>query len=84
MAADSQGAMLALAAILATVILFLLVVWAQSLKIEIPLSYDRLRGLFNEMAFAILYASVIPVILTGALIANLQLFGGLLFEKIWN
>ena len=44
MNADSQGAMLALAAILSTVILFLIIVWAQSLKIEIPLSYDRLRG----------------------------------------
>jgi len=81
MNADSQGAMLALAAILATVILFLLVVWAQSLKIEIPLSYDRLRGYSMKWPLQFFYASVIPVILTGALIANLQLFGGLLFEK---
>src|SRR3989344_3638298 len=44
MNADSQGAMRAIAAILTTLILFLIVVWAQSLKIEIPLSYDRIRG----------------------------------------
>ena len=78
MNADSQGAMLALAAILATVILFLVVVWAQSLKIEIPLSYDRLRGYSMKWPLKFFYASVIPVILTAALIANLQLFGGLL------
>jgi len=78
MNADSQGAMLALAAILATVILFLIVVWAQSLKIEIPLSYDRLRGYSMKWPLQFFYASVIPVILTAALIANLQLFGGLL------
>ncbi len=78
MNADSQGAMLALAAILATIILFLFVVWAQSLKIEIPLSYDRIRGYTMKWPLQFFYASVIPVILTAALIANLQLFGGLL------
>ncbi len=76
--ADSQGAMLALAAILATIILFLIVVWAQSLKIEVPLSYDRLRGYTLKWPLQFFYASVIPVILVAALIANLQLFGGLL------
>ncbi|MDP3027353.1 MAG: preprotein translocase subunit SecY [Nanoarchaeota archaeon] len=78
MNADSQGTMLALATILATVILFLIVVWAQSLKIEIPLSYDRLRGYTMKWPLQFFYASVIPVILTAALVANLQLFGGLL------
>jgi len=78
MNADSQGMMLSLAAILSTVILFLGVVWAQSLKIEIPLSYDRLRGYTMKWPLQFFYASVIPVILTAALIANLQLFGGLL------
>jgi len=78
MIADSQGTMLAVAAIAATIILFLIVVWAQSLKIEIPLSYDRLRGYSMKWPLQFFYASVIPVILTSAMIANLQLFGGLL------
>ncbi|MAG02416.1 preprotein translocase subunit SecY [Candidatus Pacearchaeota archaeon] len=78
MNADSQGAMLAFSAIAATIILFLVVVWAQSLKIEIPLSYDRLRGYSMKWPLQFFYASVIPVILTSALIANFQLFGGLL------
>ncbi|MFH1359043.1 MAG: preprotein translocase subunit SecY [archaeon] len=78
MIGDSQGMLLALTAIVATVILFLIVVWAQSLKIEIPLSYDRLRGYSMKWPLQFFYASVIPVILTSALIANLQLFGGLL------
>lgn len=78
MNADSQGTMLALATILSTIILFLIIVWAQSLKIEIPLSYDRLRGYTMKWPLQFFYASNIPVILTAALIANLQLFGGLL------
>lgn len=76
--ADSQGALLAGSAIAATIILFLVVVWAQNLKIEIPLSYDRLRGYSMKWPLQFFYANNIPVILTGALIANLQLFGGLI------
>ena len=68
----------AAAAILATVLIFLLVVWVQSLKVEIPLSFGRVRGYGVKWPLSFFYASVIPVILTAALIANLQLFGGLL------
>jgi preprotein translocase subunit SecY len=68
----------ALAAILATIGIFLLVVWAQSLKVEIPLSFGRIRGYGVKWPLSFFYASVIPVILVAALIANLQLFGGLL------
>jgi len=68
----------ALAAILATAVIFLMVVWVQSLKVEIPLSYGRIRGYGVKWPLSFFYASVIPVILTAALIANLQLFGGIL------
>jgi preprotein translocase subunit SecY len=78
MDANPQEAMLAAAAIITTIALFLFVVWAQSLKIEIPLSYDRIRGYSMKWPLNFFYASVIPVILTAALMANLQLFGGLL------
>lgn len=73
-----KEALVAIAAILVTIIIFLAVVWAQSLKVEIPLSYDRLRGYGIKWPLAFLYASVIPVILVAALAANVQLFGGLL------
>ena len=68
----------ALGAILATVAIFLIVVWAQSLKVEIPLSFGRVRGYGMKYPLSFFYASVIPVILTAALVANIQLFGGLL------
>jgi len=68
----------ALAAIVITVLIFLAVVWAQSLKVEIPLSYGRIRGYGVKWPLSFFYANVIPVILAAALIANLQLFGGLL------
>ena len=68
----------AFAAIISTILIFLLVVWAQSLKVEIPLSFGRVRGYAIKWPLSFFYSSVIPVILTAALVANLQLFGGLL------
>ena len=68
----------ALGALLSTVVIFLLVVWAQSLKVEIPLSFGRIRGYGIKWPLNFFYASVIPVILTAALVANIQLFGGYL------
>jgi len=68
----------ALAIIITTVLIFLAVVWAQSLKVEIPLSYDRLRGYGMRWPLSFFYTSVIPVILTAALISNMQLFAGLI------
>ena len=68
----------AFAAIVSTVLVFLLVVWAQSLKVEIPLSFGRVRGYAIKWPLSFFYSSVIPVIFTAALVANLQLFGGLL------
>ncbi len=65
-------------ALVATVIIFLVVVWAQSLKVEIPLSYGKVRGYGVKWPLSFFYASVIPVILTAALIASTQLFGGIL------
>ncbi len=66
------------AALIATVVIFLMVVWAQSLKIEIPLSFGKLRGYNIKWPLAFFYASVIPVILVSALVANISLFGGLI------
>ncbi|MFH1307880.1 MAG: preprotein translocase subunit SecY [archaeon] len=71
-------ALKAFAIILVTAIIFAAVVWAQSLKVEVPLSFDRLRGYGLKWPLAFFYASVIPVILVAALSANLQLFAGLI------
>jgi len=74
---NPTGALLAISVLIVTAIIFLGVVWAQSLKVEIPLSYDRLRGYGVKWPLQFFYASVIPVILTAALVANISLFAGL-------
>jgi len=78
---DATGAALAFLAIIVTAVLFLVVVWAQSLKVEIPLAFDRVRGYSVKWPLPFFYAGVIPVILVSALTANIQLFGSLLQNK---
>ena len=68
----------ALTSIIVTVLIFLIVVWAQSLKVEVPLSFGRVRGYSVKWPLAFFYSSVIPVIFAAALVANVQLFGVML------
>ncbi len=75
---DGTGAARAIFPIIVTSALFLIVVFAQSLKVEIPLAFDRIRGHSVKWPLQFFYAGVIPVILVSALVANLQLFGSLL------
>ena len=70
--------MLALSAILATVAVFMISVYGQAMKIEIPLSFDRIRGHGMRWPLQFIYTSNIPVILVAALLANVQLFARLL------
>jgi len=75
---DGTAFLAAAAAIVSTILIFLAVVWVQSLKVEIPLSFGKLRGYGVKWPLAFFYASVMPVILTAALLANVSLVGGLI------
>jgi preprotein translocase subunit SecY len=74
---DMQAFMFALFSILITAALFALVVFAQSLKVEIPLSFDRVRGYGVRWPLQFFYTGVLPVILVSALAANIQLIASL-------
>ena len=75
---DTTAAMIALSAVVATLIVFFLVVYVQSMKVEIPLSFGTIRGHGIRWPLSFLYTSNIPVILVAALIANVQLVARLL------
>jgi len=75
---DGTGVARSLFPIITTAILFLAVVFAQSLKVEIPLAFDRIRGHSVKWPLQFFYVGVIPVILVSALKANLQLFASLI------
>jgi preprotein translocase subunit SecY len=75
---DPTTAMLMIAGIVATVAVFLIAVYLQAMKVEIPLSFGRIRGHGIRWPLNFLYTSNIPVILVAALMANVQLFATLL------
>ncbi|MBI4139674.1 preprotein translocase subunit SecY [Candidatus Woesearchaeota archaeon] len=75
---DPQGAFLLLTAVISTVLVFALAVYVQSMKVEIPLSFGRVRGFGIRWPLSFVYTSNIPVILVAALMANVQLWGQLL------
>lgn len=75
---DITTAGLQLAAVLSTFVVFAVCVYAQSMKVEIPLSFGRVRGQGIRWPLNFFYTSNIPVILIAALMANIQLFARLL------
>jgi preprotein translocase subunit SecY len=75
---DPVTAMLMISTVVATILVFLVAVYFQSMKVEIPLSFGRVRGQGIRWPLNFLYTSNIPVILVAALMANIQLFATLL------
>ena len=70
--------LIAFSEIAATTIVFLLVVYVQAMKVEIPLSFGRIRGYGIRWPLKFIYTSNIPVILVAALMANFQLWARLM------
>jgi len=71
-------AILAVSAILFTILVFVISVYAQAMKVEVPLSFGRVRGYGIRWPLRFMYTSNIPVILVAALMANIQLWARLL------
>jgi preprotein translocase subunit SecY len=69
-----------LAALIGTLATFFIVVFAEASRIELPLAHGRVRGARGRYPIRLLYASNIPVILAGALLANVNLIGLLLWS----
>jgi preprotein translocase subunit SecY len=67
-----------LLALVTTVLIFAIVVYAESVRVEIPLSHARVKGARGRFPVKLIYASVLPMILVRALQANIQFLGRIL------
>jgi preprotein translocase subunit SecY len=74
-AGDPTTASIMLATLISTIVIFAIAVYAQAMKVEIPMSFGTVRGHGVRWPLSFIYTSVIPVILVSALIANFQLLG---------
>ncbi|MFH1445680.1 MAG: preprotein translocase subunit SecY [Nanoarchaeota archaeon] len=71
----------ALLPIVATVLVFLLVVYSQSIRVEVPLAFSSIRGFGRRWPLKFFYTSNIPVILVAAALANVQLMTRMIANK---
>jgi preprotein translocase subunit SecY len=74
-----QGQILAL---LTTLGIFAIVVYAESVRVEIPLSNARVKGARGRFPVKLIYASVLPMILVRALQMNVQFMGRILDAQL--
>ena len=58
-----------------TIIIFLIIVYVESTRIEIPLAHAQVRGARARFPVSGIYASVLPMILVRVLQANIQMVG---------
>ena len=62
------------AALASSIIVFMVVAYAESSKLELPLTHGKVRGHRGQYPIRLVYASNIPVILMAALLANVNMF----------
>jgi preprotein translocase subunit SecY len=67
-------ALLAIMPFVFTMIVFMAVVYAEGVKVEIPIAFERVRGMVPKLPLKFFYVSNIPVIFASALIMNIQFF----------
>ncbi len=73
--------------LIATIIVFAVVLYGESMRVEIPISHGsvrghgRIRGAVGKYPLKFVYSSNMPVILTSALLVNVTLFANV-FQKI--
>ena len=65
---------------IATIAAFLIIIYMEGIRVELPLSYAGYKGFRSRYPIKLLYVSNLPVIFASALFANVQLFS----QLFWN
>ncbi|HMK16056.1 MAG TPA: preprotein translocase subunit SecY, partial [Methanomicrobiales archaeon] len=69
-----------LLAFITTIAIFLVIVYVESTRVEIPLAHTNVRGIRARFPVKLIYASVLPMILVRVLQANIQMIGLFLYN----
>jgi len=70
--------------LLATVLVFLVVIYFQGFRVDLPVKYSKLRGQEGSYPIKLFYTSNIPIILQTALVSNLYFFSQLMYKRFPN
>jgi len=68
--------------LMATVVVFMVVIYFQGFRVDLPVKYQKQRGLRpDSYPIKLFYTSNIPIILQTALVSNLYFFSQLLYKR---
>jgi len=67
--------------LLATVLVFVVVIYFQGFRVDLPVKYQKHRGQQGTYPIKLFYTSNIPIILQTALVSNLYFFSQLLYKR---
>ena len=78
---STSGVYPSLLGFIATIAVFLIVIYLQGIRIELPMSYAGYKGFRSRYPIKLLYVSNLPVIFASALFANVYFFSQLLWAQ---
>lgn len=67
--------------LLATVLIFIIVIYFQGFRVDLPIKYQKYRGQQGSYPIKLFYTSNMPIILQTALVSNLYFISQLLYKK---
>ena len=67
--------------LLATVLIFLIVIYFQGWKVDLPIKYAKYRGQQGKYPIKLFYTSNMPIILQTALVSNLYFLSQLMYNR---
>merc|ERR1712070_519565 len=67
--------------LLATVLVFFVVIYFQGFRVDLAVKYAKVRGQMGSYPIKLFYTSNIPIILQSALVSNLYFFSQLLYKR---
>jgi preprotein translocase SecY subunit len=76
----TSGVYPSLLGFIATIIVFIIVIYLQGIRIELPMTYAGYKGFRSRYPIKLLYVSNLPVIFASALFANVYFFSQLLWS----
>jgi preprotein translocase SecY subunit len=78
---SASGYFPSLIGFIATIAVFLFVIYLQGVRIELPMSYAGYKGFRSRYPIKLLYVSNLPIIFASALFANVYFFTQLLWSQ---
>ncbi|MEM2935907.1 MAG: preprotein translocase subunit SecY, partial [Candidatus Bathyarchaeia archaeon] len=75
------GTLPSILGLIATLVTFLIIIYLQDVRVEIPVAYARYRGFRGRYPIRLLYVSNLPVIFASALFANIYYISQILWRS---